>query len=111
MIDIYRKGTRDPESLSDNERARFNVLLRAIFGWYEDIFFQYQQSMVSRAYWEARKRGLVDLLVEPGVLLWWREESRLLMDDFVSEVTRLQQRTGDSAREPTVQERPPGPEI
>ena len=90
---VMIKAAREPEALSLDERLRFNMTMRSSFAWYEDIYFQYQQSMVGRDYWEARQRSMLDQLREPGISSWWCRNSRLYTNAFVAEVSRLLQDT------------------
>ena len=48
---IFRIGSREPEELAEDERQRLDAMLLSIFMWYEDTFFQYQQSMIDREVW------------------------------------------------------------
>ena len=97
---IFHTGAREYDTLTVDERVRFDAILRSFFAWYEDVYFQYQQSMVSRDYWEARRRSMLDQLQRPGVSYWWTKNSRLYADSFVSEVGRLLQQEEASAQQP-----------
>jgi hypothetical protein len=99
LAHIFRKGAREPERLTGDERVRFDATMRTFFGWYEDIFFQYRQAMVNRDFWETRRRSMLDHLQQPGVSSWWGKNSRLYTDSFVSEVGRLQRQAGAAAQQ------------
>ena len=86
---IFRIGSRESEELTEDERQRFDAILLSIFMWYEDAFFQYQQSMIDREVWEGRERSLLGQLKRPGTASWWTRRSGLLAHSFVSYVDQL----------------------
>jgi hypothetical protein len=59
--------------------------------WYEDTFFQYQQSMIDREVWEGRQRSLLSQLKRPGTAAWWTRRSGFFADSFVSYIDQLSQ--------------------
>ena len=97
LAHTFRKGVREPESLTGDERLRFDLTMRTTVGWYEDVFFQYRQGMLTRDFWEVRRRGLLDLIQQPGASSWWAKNSRLYTDSFVSEIGRLHREAGAAA--------------
>jgi hypothetical protein len=88
---IFRIGSRETEELTEDERQRLDSMLMSIFMWYEDTFFQYQQSMIDREVWEGRQRALLSQLKRPGIASWWARRSGFFADSFVSYVDQLSQ--------------------
>jgi hypothetical protein len=88
---IFRIGSREQEELTEDERQRLHAILLSIFMWYEDAFFQYQQSMIDREVWEGRQRSLLGQLKRPGIASWWARRSGFFADSFVSYVDQLSQ--------------------
>jgi hypothetical protein len=88
---IFLAGSRDSEELTEEERMRFDSMLLSIFMWYEDSFFQYQQSMIDGEVWEGRQQALLGQLKRPGTASWWSRRSKFFARSFVSYVNRLSQ--------------------
>ena len=95
---IFRIGSRELEELNEDERLRFDSMLLSIFAWYEDAFFQYQQSMIDREVWEGRQRGLLGQLKRPGTASWWTRRSGFFANSFASYVDQLSQQAMLSER-------------
>jgi hypothetical protein len=90
---IFRVGSRELEELTGDERQRFHAMLLSIFLWYEDAFFQHQQSMIDREVWEGRQRHLLGQLKLPGITSWWARSSEFFARSFVSYIEQLSQQT------------------
>ena len=88
---IFRTGSRESGELTEDERQRLDAMLLSIFMWYEDTFFQYQQSMIDREVWEGRQRSLLSQLKRPGIASWWTRRSNFFARSFVSYVDQLAQ--------------------
>jgi hypothetical protein len=96
---VFRVGSREPGELTEDERLRFDSMLLSVFMWFEDAFFQYQQSMVDREYWEGRQRALLSQLKRPGTASWWTRRSKFFARSFVSFTEQLVQQ-GDEVDRP-----------
>jgi hypothetical protein len=97
---IFHTGTREPDRLTVEERVRFHGIMQSTFAWFEDVYFQHQQAMVTLEYWEARRRWMQAYLRQPGVFSWWGQNSRFYADSFVLEVGRLLQQDGAAGQQP-----------
>jgi hypothetical protein len=86
LAHIYFTGSRDRKALQPEERLRFDALLRSVFLWYEDFFYQNQQGMVDGQTWRAREEELLALLSRPGIAEWWPRNSVLLSENFRAHV-------------------------
>ena len=91
--------------MTEDERQRLDAMLMSIFMWYEDAFFQYQQSMIDREVWEGRQRALLSQLKRPGTASWWTRRSDYFALSFVAYVDQLSQEAmpaeqGDEADRP-----------
>ncbi len=89
LAHIYFTGLRDRKALQPEERLRFDTLLRSVFLWYEDFFYQSQQGMVDEQTWRARERELLQVLSRPGIGEWWSRSSTLLSESFRAHVEAL----------------------
>ena len=96
---IFRVGSRELEELTGDERQRFHAMLLSIFLWYEDAFFQHQQSMIDREVWEGRQRHLLRQLKLPGIASWWAGRSEFFARSFVSYIEQLSQQAMPAEQE------------
>jgi len=88
---VFLVGSREPGELTEEERLRFDSVMLSIFMWFEDAFFQYQQSMVDLEYWEGREQALLSQLKRPGTASWWTRRSNFFARSFVAYVDQLAQ--------------------
>jgi hypothetical protein len=86
---IFRIGAHAPEDLTEDERVQFDSMMRSIFMWYEDAFFQYRGSMLDDEVWEGRQRALLDHLKRPGVAWWWERHSEFFARSFASHAHQI----------------------
>jgi len=64
---IYRLGRTDPGQLTDEERARFRLLVGQLMNVYETMFLQYERGTLDADFWHARRRALRFVLSQPGI--------------------------------------------
>lgn len=64
---IYRSGRMDPSQLTDEERARFRLLVGQLMNVYETMFLQYERGTLDEDFWRARHRALRSVLSQPGI--------------------------------------------
>jgi hypothetical protein len=64
---IYRLGRADPDQLTDDERARFRLLVGNLMNVYETMFLQYERGTLDEDFWRARRRALRYVLSQPGI--------------------------------------------
>ncbi len=67
LFRIYRSGLSDPSSLTDEERARFRLLVGQLMNVYETMFLQYERGTLDEDFWLARRSALRRLASEPGI--------------------------------------------
>ena len=91
MARIFHTAAREPDRLTGEESVQFDAMVRSLFMWYEDLFFQRRDSMVAEEVWEARRRSLLDHLKHPGVASWWGRHSELFARSFVSHTDQIAQ--------------------
>ena len=64
---IYRAGRMDPSQLTDEERARFRLLVGQLMNVYETMFLQYERGTLDEDFWHGRRRALRLVLSQPGI--------------------------------------------
>ena len=64
---IYRLGRNDPSQLTDEERARFRLLLGHLINVYETMFLQYERGTLDLDFWQARQQALALIISQPGI--------------------------------------------
>jgi hypothetical protein len=64
---IYRLGRADPSQLTDEERARFRLVIGQLMNVYETMFLQYERGTLDEDFWRARRRALRYVLSQPGI--------------------------------------------
>lgn len=106
LAQIFLRGAREFEQLTPEERLRFDALMRSVFVYYEDTFFQYRQSLIDPQLWNARQTSLLDHLGLPGVVSWWRRASRHFAEPFVAHIEHLLQQLGFAAEQGNEADRP-----
>jgi hypothetical protein len=71
---IYRLGRTDPSQLTDEERARFRLLIGQLMNVYETMFLQHERGTLDEDFWRARRRALRYVLSQPGIRLHVKEQ-------------------------------------
>lgn len=87
MTRIYRKGSADPASLTDDEKYRFRMLLSNFVDAHLDMFGQTVQTGYSPETWHLQGRRVIKrVLGTPGGRWFWRDFSEDYPPDFRREI-------------------------
>jgi len=99
LAKIFLQGAEAFEQLPPEERLRFDALMRSVFVYYEDLYFQHEQGLIDSHLWHGRQRSMVDHLGRPGIVSWWRRVSHHFSDRFVSHIDDLLERASLDAKD------------
>jgi hypothetical protein len=121
LEDVYRdpefsefayRAERDPESLSAEERYRWDAFMTACFRHFGNLLHQYQVGALEQEMWESYDRTLKDHLRQPSWGEWFLAHqdlfSRVLVESVVQKLTDLEAdaRLKADARSAVVSETP-----
>ena len=81
---IFSSGARDYDSLSSEDRTRFDFLTASLFRNYENIFYQHKEGAIDEALWAGWSWRIRATFATPGVKAWWRSWSFGYSADFVA---------------------------
>jgi len=83
LASILRRGQNDPDSLSDDEGFRFDILLYAIFDQWETMFSQLQRGAFSEEDWEKYDTTIIGMyFAQPGTQRFWETASDAYSTSF-----------------------------
>lgn len=71
---IYRSGRTDRSQLTDEERARFRLLIGQLMNVYETMFLQYERGTLDQDFWRGRSLALRYVLSQPGIRSHLKEQ-------------------------------------
>ncbi len=75
---VVFRGMADPETLSEEEAARFAWWLIGVFMVYENAHYQYRMGLLDEDRWRIHRSNLQALLGRQGIRLWWATRSDLM---------------------------------
>ncbi len=89
---IWVTGNADRGALSEEERARYDMLLLSYFHVFHTLHYQAKVGAGARELFLAEERGLAHLFTLPGIREWWKanpyaftSELRSYIETFPSE--------------------------
>ena len=92
---IFLAGSADRESLSPEDRLRFDCSCLSYIHVVETMYYQASVGTGDKSLLEAEERSLRDLMSTPGIRAWWREnpyafdpEFRAYIDGFFENETK-----------------------
>jgi hypothetical protein len=71
VADLWRRGSHDLDSLSNDERMRFETIAAWLFRMYEELFPYHKRGQIEANFWKTRSRNMLAYLTLPGVRQWW----------------------------------------
>ena len=75
---VVFRGMADPETLSEEEGARFGWWLIGVFMVYENAHYQYRMGLLDEDRWRIHRSNLQTLLGTQGIRHWWATRSDLM---------------------------------
>jgi hypothetical protein len=73
VTDLFWRGTRDPESLSEDEWHRFVHIASALIRRMELMFLNHREGFVPAQMWEPQVKNLQRWFSTPGIQRWFAE--------------------------------------
>ena len=83
---VWRTGMEAVESLNEDDRLRFFLLMMNAFASMENRFLHAQEGIVPGERWNAWRNALQLYLSEPGPREWWISRKSLFTPGFIEEV-------------------------
>ena len=87
--EITLQAGRAYADLTLDEKFRFTNLMRAFFSFEEDVYIQFREGLIDRAFWDARARVLSDVPTQPGIRDWWTRNCYAYTVGFQEAVAEL----------------------
>jgi hypothetical protein len=93
---IYNLAAEDPESLEQEEQARFVIYIAEIFFIFEAQFQMYKQNHLSEEMWAPKRNLLLGYLKNPLVETWWMNRSLTFSEPFVAHIEKMRVESKDT---------------
>ena len=85
LTDIYLRGMKDCDQLSEAEFFRFNWLMGGFLTNLDNMYYQHQDGVVSADRWEGVQSQLRWFFQYPGFFTWWTGfDKSTLSEDFIA---------------------------
>ncbi len=68
---IFQSGSKDFDSLSGEERARYTHLMYGFYKIFENIYLHHVEGIVPSEIWEPNKKMLTVYATQPGGRMYW----------------------------------------
>ena len=86
---IFMEGSDDRESLSAEDRNRFDAMAAIWFnGWNQEHQFA-ADAVIGPLVWNSRRRAILRMMNLPGIESWWREWRDTYSDEFTEFIDGL----------------------
>ena len=79
---VLQVGSMDLESLSDLERAQFNLLMTSVIRNFENIHYQYTNGSIDANTWSGWAKRTRSVLAPGGAQAWWRNSKSAYSPGF-----------------------------
>jgi len=88
LLEVYRLGIADYDSLPENERLRLSIFFANVFRVAELQYLHGTRNRTDPIHSESMGRGLSEGLTFPGMRRWWELSRDMFDDEFQDEVER-----------------------
>ncbi len=88
---IVLKADEDYESLTTEERIRFEAYAERVFGNFESVFYSYRNSMIEEDLWESWESSFLTDISRNAMRRFWQEEKPVHLRDFMDFVDQFYQ--------------------
>ncbi|MGQ0559339.1 MAG: hypothetical protein ACT4OE_07110 [Sphingosinicella sp.] len=68
---IWRRSIADPDSVNDDERARFFAFASMLCRFYESSRMQWLRGQLEDGHWHMIEAQAIDFAAQPGIQAWW----------------------------------------
>ena len=89
LADIFRRGSKDIESLTDQERWQFGTYLWSLFIDFQDEFHASKRTSLHDYHWNLQRENMLYYLGKPGIKNWWDALDLNLDPEFVDYTNHL----------------------
>ena len=80
--DIFRKGTRNFDGLSDDEKLHFHSLFHPLVSQYQSIYADHKLGLMDEIAFESWSGAMITVLSSVGVHQWWQGAKIVYAVDF-----------------------------
>jgi hypothetical protein len=95
LADLWLRGSRNYQDLTDTEKGRFGFIQLAAFRIYDSLYYQIQRATSDDELWKAELDTIRWVFSFPGMRMWWRQQRfnfspgfKEYIDDIVFESDR-----------------------
>ena len=88
---IVLKAEEDYESLTREERIRFEAYAERVFGNFESVFYSYRNSMIEQDLWESWESSYLADISRDAIRRFWQEQRPPHLRDFMDFVDQFYQ--------------------
>ena len=89
LVDLFWRGTADPDSLSPEEWQRFVSVASTLIRKFELLYLDHASGALANEIWEAQANNIRTWMVRPGVVRWMDELGAHVHPSFRRFVTSL----------------------
>lgn len=89
LAHIFQEGSRDINTLTERERARFVHVMYSFFKLFENIYIHYLEGSAGKEAWESNRMILLAYSPLPGTQFYWRSRSAIFDPRFRAMVDTL----------------------
>ena len=102
LANVYRVGRRHFDTLTGDDKLRFNMLIALQLRAYEQMFLEHQRGLVETEMWECRCDSMLRFAVDPGFQEVWNDRKH----SFTRSFREFLDKAGPATAEDTVSEEP-----
>ncbi len=93
---IILKADEDYDSLTSEERIRFDAYAERVFGNFESVFYSYRNSMIEQDLWEAWESSYLNDISREAMRRFWQGQRPTHLRDFMDFVDQFYRTHPDS---------------
>jgi hypothetical protein len=86
---IVLKADADFDSLTEEEKIRFEAYAERVFGNFESVFYSYRNSMIEQDLWESWESAYLTDISRDAMRRFWKDERPLHLRDFMDFVDKF----------------------
>jgi len=89
LVEIYRKGIADYDSLPETDRLRLSICLINTLRVIEQQYIHMTRGNVDPTFFRSTNLGFTELMARPGVQSWWRWSRHAFEEGFRAHIDRM----------------------
>jgi hypothetical protein len=86
---IFQSGSKDFDSLTGEERARYTHIMYGFYKVFENIYLHHVEGIVPPEIWEPNKKMLTVYATQPGGRMYWEARRGAYDPRFIEVLERL----------------------